>query len=55
MEDWQTTWYIIVRLDNHYPLQIYADKLIAETVAKANKEKVIKVEVSKLNKPYIPI
>ena len=38
-----TIWYVIVRADNGYPLQIYADKQLAEDVARANGEKVVEV------------
>jgi hypothetical protein len=36
-------WYVIVRKDNGYPLQIYADKELAEQIARANGEKVVPV------------
>ena len=36
-------WYVIVRKDNRYPLQIYADEQLAQEVAKANGEDIVKV------------
>ncbi len=38
-------WYVIVRKDNGYPLQIYADKQLAEEVARVNGECVVPVTV----------
>ena len=40
------TWYVIVRKDNGYPLQIYTDKNTAYEVAKANNEKVVLVSLN---------
>ena len=40
-------WYVIVRKDNGYPLQVCVDKKLVEEVAKANNEKVVTVQVVK--------
>lgn len=39
----EPVWYVIVRKDNGYPLQIYADEQLAQEVAKANGEDLVKV------------
>jgi hypothetical protein len=36
-------WYVICRKDNNYPLQIYADKELAEGIARANDERIVVV------------
>lgn len=39
----EPVWYVIVRKDNGYPLQVYADEQLAQEVAKANGEDLVKV------------
>jgi hypothetical protein len=43
------TWYVIVKKENGYPLQIYENKELAEGIARANDERVI--VVSPVDKP----
>lgn len=48
-------WWVVARKDNGYPLSIYADKDLAEQVAKSNKELLIPVSPIALQKREVKI